>query len=70
MPEPRMPKLKVRKEAARQLMELIEETGLLEKIRADLYHDFLKTDADAWPEIRRKLELLQTAEGNLRRIGS
>ncbi len=51
-------------------MELIEETGLLEKIRADLYHDFLKTDADAWPEIRRKLELLQTAEGNLRRIGS
>ncbi len=70
MPEPRMPKLKVRKEAARQLIELIAETGLIEEIRSDLYHDFLKTDAEEWPAIRLKLELLQTAEDILRRMES
>jgi len=62
--------LKVRKEAARQLVELIAETGLVEDIRGDLYQDFLKTDAEAWPIIRTKLELLQTAEDILRRMES
>ncbi len=51
-------------------MELIEETGLVESIRTDLYNDFLKTDAEVWPYIRKKLELLETAEGILRRMGS
>ena len=60
----------MRKEAANQLMDLIAETGLIEQIREDLYNDFLKTEAEDWKHIRTKLELLQTAEDILRRMGS
>lgn len=51
-------------------MDLIKETGLIEQIRGDLYEDFLKTEAEDWKHIRTKLELLQTAEDILRRMGS
>lgn len=51
----------------RQLKELIEETGLVEAIKSDLYDDFLKKQ-DNWHDIRLKLEVLETAEQILRRM--
>ena len=60
-------KLRASSDQVRQLKELIEETGLVEAIKSDLYDDFLKKQ-DNWHDIRLKLEVLETAEQILRRM--
>lgn len=54
-------------EQARKLLELVEQTGLIEALRADLYARWKTTrDPAKWAEIAVAHELLDRAENELR----
>ena len=62
------PKRATSKEQAQQLKALVEETGLINKVRDELFDEWLRTEPDEWPEIRAKVALVYTAELLLNRM--
>ena len=65
-----MQRLKVSREQVKQLQLLVKQTGLVEQIRADLFEQWKQTEDCDWYEINQQMNLLETAEKVLRRMGS
>ena len=62
------PRRATSKEQAQQLKARVEETGLANEVRNELFVEWLNSEPDKWPEIKAKLSLLSTAELLLNRM--
>ena len=54
----------------KQLQLLVKQTGLVEQIEAQLFQDWKQTEDCDWYEINQQMNLLETADKVLRRMGS
>ena len=60
--------LLLKSQAARQLRSLLTETGLIDKLAARLFNEWLSEPPEKWVQVKIKLELIGLADNELRRM--